>query len=340
MRLQTPHLPGHGSSIGAIDQGPNAFGDVQRIALAIAYLMLPKRIASLPALSWAVAVSWLRGGVEHPVDSDVHVRPAGFAGIVRNPTATALLAAHARGFFPHAHMGPLKWWTREQRYVQVLTERRLPKTLRNEMRRAPLSVTFDEDFEAVIKACAEPRPGRPKLTWITPQIMRLYAQLHAEGHAHSLEIWDESGALVGGGYGVAIGRVFVTESLFSRTGSASKMGLQSLNFHLGAWGFVLNDVKDHAPHLAGMGSRFVPRAEYAALLEQYAATSLPANPTVTPWQPMATLAQIVEASLPPATGRAPKQRDASIRKQPPQRHAAQRPLRADLNAGPRPENLD
>ena len=265
----------------------------QRIANAIAYLLLPKRIAELPALSKAVLRSWLRGGVEHPNADDGHAQPEGFAGLIRNPSSLSLLAAHRRGFFPQSHMGPLQWWTRAQRFVLHLDECRIPKTLRNEMRKARCFVTFDQAFDAVIAACAEPRPGRPKLTWITPQIMHLYSHLHGMGHAHSFEVWDESGALVGGGYGVAIGRIFVTESLFSRTGSASKMGLQSLNYHLRAWGFVLNDVKDHAPHLAGIGTRHITRAEYDALLVEHARAELPRDRMLPTWIPQATLAEIV-----------------------------------------------
>jgi leucyl/phenylalanyl-tRNA---protein transferase len=278
---------------------------IQRIAYGIAYLIQPKRIADLPALSRAVIASCLRGGVDQPDEKGVHASPEGFAGTIANATPQSLLAAHRAGFFPQAHMGPQKWWTRAQRYVQFLDERRLPKTLRYEMRKAKLTLTFDQAFDDVIAACAEPRPGRPKLTWITPDIMHLYARLHDAGHAHSFEVWDEAGQLVGGGYGVAIGRIFVTESLFSRVPSASKMGLQFLNFHLGAWGFVLNDVKDFAPHFAGAGSRHIPGSAYSALLAQYAHADLPANPNVVAWTPHASLAEIAKLTVnPPEAARA------------------------------------
>ena len=272
---------------------------LQRIAYGIAYLIQPKRIAALPTLSRAILSSVVRGGVEQPTAADVHQSPAGFAGVIAKPTPQSLLAAHREGFFPQAHMGPQKWWTREQRYVQFLNERRIPKTVRYEMRKAKLTLTFDQAFDAVIAACAEPRPGRPKLTWITPDIMHLYARLHDAGHAHSFEMWDETGALVGGGYGVAIGRIFVTESLFSRVPSASKMGLQFLNFHLGAWGFILNDVKDEAPHFTGVGSRHIPGTEYAALLTELARATLPGNPKVVAWTPHANLAEIAKLTINP-----------------------------------------
>jgi leucyl/phenylalanyl-tRNA---protein transferase len=271
---------------------------LQRIAYGCAYQLMPKRLSQLPVLSHGVLTSLLRGGVAQPSDVDVRLKPAGFAGVARDLSPQSLLAAHHAGFFPQAHMGPQKWWTREQRYVQILAERRLPKTLRYEMRKAPLIITFDQAFDAVIKACAESRPGRPKLTWITPKIMHLYAQLHDAGHAHSFEVWNEAGDLVGGGYGVAVGRIFVTESLFSRVSSASKMGLQSLNYHLDQWGFVLNDVKDFAPHFANVGSRHVTRADYDAMLREFGDAALPAasSPTIVPWRATASLIEIVNAT--------------------------------------------
>jgi leucyl/phenylalanyl-tRNA---protein transferase len=266
---------------------------VQRVVYGLAFLALPKRLRTLPALTWEVGSSMRRGRVAQPTEADVRNAPEGFSGVARDVTPTSLLAAHRAGFFLLAHVGPLKWWTRNQRYVQILAERRIPKTLRNEMRKARLIVTFDQAFDTVIKACAEPRPGRPKLTWIRPEIMHLYASLHDTGHAHSFEVWDEAGELVGGGYGVAIGRIFVTESLFSRTSSASKMGMQALNYHLALWGYILNDVKDFAPHFGSIGSRHLSRADYSAVLGEYADAALPGNPRVVPWRGAASLAEIV-----------------------------------------------
>jgi leucyl/phenylalanyl-tRNA---protein transferase len=94
---------------------------LRRIGLAAAYLMLPKRIGDLPALTAAVVRSWAAGGVGEPTAADIQTRPAGFAGIIAGATPQSLLAAHRLGFFPQAHCGPLKWWTREQRFVQMLS---------------------------------------------------------------------------------------------------------------------------------------------------------------------------------------------------------------------------
>jgi leucyl/phenylalanyl-tRNA---protein transferase len=154
--------------------------------------------------------------------------------------------------------------------VLFLGEQHMAKRLRRDMRKTDYRVTFDEAFDDVIKACAEPRKGRPLgLTWITPKIMRLYAALHDLGFAHSFEVWSTDGRLVGGGYGIAIGRVFYTESQFSRESNTSKMGFASLNYHLAKWGYVVNDGKDFTPTIDAMGFRAIPRAEFEAILAEH-----------------------------------------------------------------------
>jgi leucyl/phenylalanyl-tRNA--protein transferase len=122
----------------------------------------------------------------------------------------------------------------------------------------------------VLISCAGRRRNRPPLTWITPRIMQLYSRLHAMGHAHSFEVWNSSGELVGGGYGLAVGRVFVTESMFSVEPNTSKIGLAALNHHLARWGFVANDGKDWSFPLEQAGMKLVPRAEYERLLARHA----------------------------------------------------------------------
>ena len=291
-----------------------------RWGLGMAYLLQPRRIATLPALVAGCASSLLRGRTRIPGAADIRPSPDSFAGIARDVTPETLLAAHRAGFFPQAHVGPLKWWTRGQRYVLTPSDRQIPSKHRAYLRKSDFTLTFDQAFVEVIKACAEPRPGRPRLTWIRPDIMRHYWDLHAQGHAHSFELWDMAGQLVGGGYGVAIGRVFVTESLFSRVPNASRMGLQALHYHLEKWGFVLNDVKDCAPHFERLGFRHVARADYEAILREHAHGASPAGC----WQAQANLAMVGQsvAQVPKerspnaaavdnaSTGRAPRQRQA------------------------------
>jgi leucyl/phenylalanyl-tRNA--protein transferase len=134
------------------------------------------------------------------------------------------------------------------------------------MRQGRYTVTFDRDFENVISSCAGHRVGRWQLTWITPKIMRAYADLFDAGHAHSSEVWNERGELAGGGYGVAAGNAFVTESQFSRKPNMSKMGFIVLNWHFAHWGFAFNDGKLMTPSCHDMGSREIPRSEYLSKL--------------------------------------------------------------------------
>jgi leucyl/phenylalanyl-tRNA--protein transferase len=105
------------------------------------------------------------------------------------------------------------------------------------------------------------------LTWITPKIMQLYGDLFDQGHAHSFEVWDGEGKLVGGGYGLSIGRVFITESQFSLAPNTSKMGFAVLNYHLAKWGYVLNDGKDFTPTIEPMGFKLIPGKDYEDILK-------------------------------------------------------------------------
>jgi leucyl/phenylalanyl-tRNA---protein transferase len=241
-----------------------------RWTMGTAYALHPKRIAEVPHLLASMAADISRGGTRTPSEATISPRLTNFAGVCRDITPERIVDAASRGFFPWCHIGPLKWWTRNERMVLFLNEQHTAKRLRREMRKTDYRVTFDMAFEAVIEACAEPRKGRPLgLTWITPKIMSLYTALHHLGFAHSFEVWSADGRLVGGGYGLAIGRIFYTESQFSRESNTSKMGFASLNHHLAKWGFVLNDGKDFTTTIDAMGFRAIPRGEFEALLAEH-----------------------------------------------------------------------
>jgi leucyl/phenylalanyl-tRNA--protein transferase len=170
--------------------------------------------------------------------------------------------------------------------VLLFEDHHIGKTLRGKLRQERYSVTFDRDFEAVIAACAGRRAGRWHLTWITPRIMRAYSELFDAGYAHSFEVWNTSGELVGGGYGVATGGAFSGESQFSLESDTSKLGLSVLNFHLARWGYHFADGKLMTSTMNAMGFREIPRADYLALLSQ----ALRAPGKIGRWQ--------VEADLP------------------------------------------
>ena len=241
-----------------------------RWILGTAYACQPKRVRDLPFLMWNTAADMLRGGTRDPGLASLKAWPEGFAGVCRDINPRRIVTAARRGYFPWCHCGPLKWWTRDGRMVVAPGDFRISKDAKRLMRRGDYRVTFDEAFDAVIKACAAPRKGRAMLTWITPKIMHLYAALHDLGIAHSFEVWNKEDELVGGGYGIAIGRVFYTESQFSGASNTSKIGFACLNHHLAKWGFVLNDGKDYTPTLRDMGFRTIPRAAFEAILAEHA----------------------------------------------------------------------
>ena len=155
----------------------------------------------------------LAGSRALPYPSAALAQPDGLCGIARDLSVATLGKAYSRGLYPWCHAGPVKWWAPRTRCVGNPREIAVGEAVRRHARRGTLKFTFDRDFDAVIAACAAPRPGRLPLTWIAPKIMWAYAALHDAGLAHSYEVWDDRGELVAGGYGVACGRVFVGESM-------------------------------------------------------------------------------------------------------------------------------
>jgi leucyl/phenylalanyl-tRNA--protein transferase len=244
---------------------------LQRWVLGTAYALHPSRIGDFPYLAVRTLADMLRGGTRVPDPRRTYARPDTFAGVCRGISAETFLAAARLGFFPWNHCGPLKWWTRSKRMVLFLGEHKLEKRCLREMRRNAYAVTFDTAFDDVVRACAGPRSYNwHALTWITPLMQRLYADLHKQGHAHSFEIWNADGKLVGGGFGVAIGRIFLSDSLFSRERDVSKMVSSVLYYHLAQWGYVLCDGRDFTPMMDAMGFREITRAEHEALLAEHA----------------------------------------------------------------------
>ncbi len=237
---------------------------IERIVLGSVWALQPKRLKNWPPfLRMRLASFFAPPSLPDPEHS---FGEAGYAGMVRDLSVPALIEAYRRGLFTFAHFGRSTWISLPSRSVLLFDEFRLSKRLRRQMRQGDYTVTFDRDFEGVIKACAMRRDGRWHLTWITPRIMHAYAAFYDAGHVHSFEVWNRSGALVGGGYGIALGRVFFTESQFSREDNTSKLGFSVLNWHLARWGFLLNDGKYPTRTTLDMGFRVIPRAEFLRLL--------------------------------------------------------------------------
>jgi leucyl/phenylalanyl-tRNA--protein transferase len=179
---------------------------------------------------------------------------------------STLLAAYRHGVFPwYSEEEPVKWFCPNPRFVLLPDELRVTDSLRKTMRKKGWQVTLDQDFEGVMRCCAAvPRPGQYG-TWITEDMIAAYVELHRKGYAHSVEVtWQ--GELVGGLYGVSIGRIFHGESMFHTRSDASKVGFVSLVERLKASGYVLIDCQMPTPHLASLGAGGVRRADFLQVL--------------------------------------------------------------------------
>lgn len=180
-----------------------------------------------------------------------------------------VLDFYRRGVFPMADSREdetLFLISPAERGVLPLRGFHIPRRLRRTVRQMPYKVTIDTAFNRVIDACAEEQPDRPT-TWINTQIQNIYGALHREGHAHSIECWNDEGALVGGLYGVKLGAAFFGESMFSRATDASKIALVHLVARLIEGGFELLDAQFHNPHLEQFGLQEIPKAEFMVMLK-------------------------------------------------------------------------
>ena len=187
-----------------------------------------------------------------------------------------LLNAYRQGVFPWYNPGePILWWSPDPRLVLFPDKLIVSRSLRKTLRKNSFSVTFDRAFGDVIAACAKPRADSAG-TWITEDIGRAYNALHRSGFAHSAEAW-QGGELVGGLYGVAIGRVFFGESMFHTRTDASKAAFVGLVEQLKVWGYQLIDCQVHTRHLAGFGAENCDRSRFVQLLDQYC--DVPVDPS-------------------------------------------------------------
>jgi leucyl/phenylalanyl-tRNA--protein transferase len=193
----------------------------------------------------------------------------GLVGISNDLSVPALVANYSRGFFPVCHMGAMKWWSPEVRAVIDPAETHISRNVRKLLRQHKFTVTMDQDFAGVMEACARPRPGKVPLTWITPRIMQAYWDAYKAGYGHSVEVWDEDGRLVGGLFGLAIGKVYFGESQFSAVEHASKIATLALHRHLAEWGYHVRDGKWMTPHLASLGFKPMTRDEFQALVAEH-----------------------------------------------------------------------
>lgn len=172
-----------------------------------------------------------------------------------------LKIAYAHGIFPWFNEGePILWWSPDPRCVFYTETLRPNRSLRRAVAGKGWQVTVDRAFRQVMEACAAPRPSQAG-TWISPAMIDAYDELHAQGYAHSVEVW-EGGWLIGGVYGVSIGKLFCGESMFSAQSGGSKLALCALAALLRRWGFPLIDAQVSNPHLLGLGAVEMPRSAF------------------------------------------------------------------------------
>ncbi|RZA01450.1 MAG: leucyl/phenylalanyl-tRNA--protein transferase [Moraxellaceae bacterium] len=212
--------------------------------------------------------------------------PNGLLAVGGDLSPERILAAYHQGIFPWFNPGdPVLWWSPSPRTVIFPKQLHVPNSLRKVIRRGTYRVSFDHCFNKVMRACAAPRTYADS-TWISEEIIAGYSALHERGFAHSVEVWKQTRngdetieELVGGLYGIALGRVFFGESMFSRADNASKVGFAYLVQQLLAWDFQLIDCQVANDHLFTLGAVEIPREEFQQLLVNFVKISpnYPAN---------------------------------------------------------------
>jgi leucyl/phenylalanyl-tRNA---protein transferase len=224
-------------------------------------------------------IPWLERNTDFPPVEQALRRPNGLLAAGGDLSPERLTRAYRRGIFPWYSAGePILWWSPDPRMVLFPGEFKISRSLAKTLRKGTFTITADTAFDQVIEGCSQPREGQPG-TWITPQMQQAYCLLHRQGHAHSVETWQDD-RLVGGLYGVAIGRVFFGESMFSRVSEASKVALAHLVPQLERWEFGLIDCQMRTPLLASFGAREVARSQFARQLAEL--VNYPDIPA--PWQ--------------------------------------------------------
>jgi leucyl/phenylalanyl-tRNA--protein transferase len=205
--------------------------------------------------------------------------PEGIVAIGGDFRPERLLLGYAQGIFPWPSEGlPLLWFSPDPRFVLEPHEAHLPRSLRKQLRRMPYTIRFDTAFGDVIRACADTRRPGQRGTWITDDLIAGYEALHARGFAHSVEAFRD-GELVGGLYGVSLGKVFFGESMFAHAPDASKLAFAMLLAQLVAWGVRVVDCQVYTEHLARFGAGDWPRELFLSTLRE----ALSADTRRGPW---------------------------------------------------------
>ena len=205
--------------------------------------------------------------------------PDGLLAVGGCLTPTRLINAYRHGIFPWFNPGePILWWSPDPRLILFPEKLKVSRSLKKTLRHRRFYITYNHSFNNVVQFCAAPRDEHGG-TWITTSMQEAYRVLYQRGIAHSIEVWQE-GELVGGLYGVAIGRVFFGESMFHRVTDASKVAFVGLVERLIDWGYELVDCQVSSGHLISLGAENIPRAKFIELLDCYCEQS----PTAGAWE--------------------------------------------------------
>jgi leucyl/phenylalanyl-tRNA---protein transferase len=211
-------------------------------------------------------IPWLDRDQPFPPLSRALAEPNGLLAAGGDLSAERLIDAYRHGIFPwYSDDQPLLWWSPDPRMVLYPAELKISRSLGKRLRKRDYEVRVDSAFESVMRACAAPRETQSG-TWITRDMVRAYSELHRRGLAHSVETWID-GELAGGLYGVALGRMFYGESMFTRATDASKIALAHLARQLQRWHFGLIDCQMQTAHLASLGAREIARADFVRELK-------------------------------------------------------------------------
>ena len=231
-------------------------------------------------------IPWLGSADPFPEVERALQEPNGLLAAGADLSLPRLLEAYGNGIFPwFGHNQPILWWSPNPRMVLLPAELKVSRSLARTLRHARFEVRADTAFAAVIEACRQPRRGESG-TWITRDMAEAYGALHRAGFAHSVETWLD-GELVGGLYGVALGRAFFGESMFTRVSDASKVALVALTRQLQHWDFGMIDCQMNTAHLASFGAREIPRAEFTRQLRELVHYA----PVPVPWRLESKIAQ-------------------------------------------------
>ncbi len=213
-------------------------------------------------------ISWLETADAFPPLEQALGEPNGLLCAGGDLAPQRIIQAYRQGIFPWYSAGePILWWSPDPRMVLAPSEFKISRSLRKTLRNGHYQIRLDSDFKAVIRACARaPRKGQQG-TWITREMQDAYAELFALGYAHSVETWVDD-TLVGGLYGLAIGKMFYGESMFANVIDASKIALAHLTRFLDEQGFGMIDCQMNTSHLASLGAREIPRSAFSERLHE------------------------------------------------------------------------